>query len=123
MFYRNDVASLSPPSALFYLMTSFVFITEEEDVANNPCVVSLLSHLRSLFASLQPQQHYPLIRSALLFLILYLQEKTRLHTDPTFQHPIEWSDDASLLLVLKLSMTMSASAVLDTVKKSTHHHA
>ncbi|KAK8824090.1 hypothetical protein WA556_003415 [Blastocystis sp. ATCC 50177/Nand II] len=112
MVYSDDVASPSSPSALFFLMSSFVFITEEEDVASNPRVVVLLSHLRFLFASLQPQQCYPLVRYALLFLILYLQEKTR-HS--FHDEPIEWNDDASLLLVLKLSMTASAAAVLDTV--------
>lgn len=116
MVYSDDVASPSSPSTLFFLMTSFVFITEEEDVASNPRVVVLLSHLRFLFASLQPQQCYPLVRYALLFLILYLQEKTR-HS--FHDEPIEWNDDASLLLVLKLSMTASAAAVLDTVKNQT----
>ena len=91
MVYSDDVASPSSPSALFFLMTSFVFITEEEDVASNPRVVVLLSHLRFLFASLQPQQCYPLVRYALLFLILYLQEKTRL---PFRDEPIEWNEDA-----------------------------
>lgn len=83
-------------------------------MAENPRVIALLSHIHTLFQPIvEERKRYQLTRYALAHFILYLQERA-LHT----QNDGDWEDqeDTSLLLILKLSMTISATAVMHTVR-------
>ena len=99
---------------LFLLITSCIFLSEEEQVTENPRIVALLSHIHTLFQPIaEERKRYRLIRYTLVHFILYLQERT-LHT----QNDGNWEsqEDTSLLLILKLSVTINATAVMHTVR-------
>ena len=107
-------SALPKTSFLSYLLSLFVFLTTTNNSVHNTHVPTLLRDISALKQSFShPSQLYRVVRFALIFWLLFLQRLDADHTGIT-----AWEADSpreNWLFVVKIAMSLSATAVMHTV--------
>ena len=108
-------AALPKTSFLSYLISLFAFLTTTNDSVHNPHVPTLLRDINALKQTLShASQLYRAVRYALVFWLLFLQ-----HLDACQSENVTWEESESeenRLFVIKVAMSLSATAVMHTVE-------
>ena len=108
-----------------YLLSLFVFLTTSSDAVHNPSVPTLLREINSLKqTTTNPTELYRIVRSSLLFWFLFLQQASpdsiSFHSDSNGNREMEWDEsnsESNWLFVVKIAMSLSATAVMHAVDR------
>ena len=116
-------ALLPKTSFASFLFSLFVFLTTSSDAVHNPCVPTLLKEANSLKQTIaNPTELYRIVRSSLLFWFLFLQlaspSSISFQSDWNGNREMEWDEtnsESNWLFVIKVAMSLSATAVMHAV--------